>query len=1462
LPATGEGGFEGFLRDAVAAIVRRHLNLVKSGPQGGIDNGTPPEDGQAAIGVEAKRYGAKNSLPLDQLKAKLTDAVQSRPDLDLIAFGATREITLNDKRQLAEMGEANGVGVVFLDWPASATLLPPLTTLCAMAPTALLDRIDTSQRPVLQAEIEVIRARGDFTEAAERLASDLTKPDLGYAAARRGMAAWVRRRLSNRNAALADLGGLSNILAPETKLVARPAANAALEQWMAATTSPLALLGDEGVGKSWAALAWWHARAGTAGEDLPLTLVIPAREVTDTNADELVARLLAQRTGLRTVEFWRRRVALWLRMPASAPLFLIVLDGLNENWNFEAWDQLVARFSAEPWQGRAAAVMSCRPDHWKARLLGLPRLQPRAREVAVQPFDNAELDDVLRLHGKTRDDLPPAILPLLRVPRLCDLAMRHADILGESGDITPERLVYEDWKDRLERHGSRLRLSDAEFKEIVSALGASLHARIVEGGGELLLTRSELTTELGANGGYEPSELQAAISEIVDGRWMPTSGRPNRFKINKDLAPFALALALVDQLRDVEDGGLENRLAAFVEPLREQDLLVDLLRAACTISLVDGACGRALKECLLKAWVHRQNFRSVDFEAFWRLIPTETSAFLRLAEEDWLFPSRGRHVDDVLIKSIANAAERWPAVAAQVVDWCTVWLGTHWEDPVAGIVINYDPNAEGVAERRQRTKDRRADWEMVAGTFSPPIPIRDGIKGRVPWLACRIIGVLSYLPRRLSVGPATAWAVSRAIMGATVERDQLSWLLRMGDSEMNGAAPSAIAAEADRLLAANHLVATQAAHYLLLACATPAAVRLVDGDPAPLARSWEHARAVYDVASNAIRWVGHDKPRTLGDFRDLEPYAVDPSVDVEAQLAVSLKAISDMAKQAAKEAQFQDRDFGLRHSEAALARWAPDALGRLHRRQLAEAGTQRGEALYRLAQDMPPKLLLLKETELSSLAVAYEVAAAETGEQAEMAARCLLIARLAGKSAAEQIALLSEAPCGPDLIHEHRSILSKPGRDDFATLADKLRADQTAKELSGWLWYLANVPLDDLPEGYPPLAALFSHPDPVVRRRAFEAACNARDKSLTQAMADTGWVWTSETDREEGIDGSILLAHSDLPREKLRRRIAPDALGMLALRDDADDDDLDALLEHIRSRIAYDTVRASRTIGGTFFILTHAVDKLAAARGSALIEVVEPFIAGRWKPRLSLFPEDFPYVDICRGLLRHHPEAGAAMWRVMHKELERGITSNDTFTLLPFEATDPSVFALRDLMWERAKTDEDLGKIATAIIEHKAQDWALARIAKDLDGPWAGQIAQGLWMAGFLERSDEADALWSGQLAAPPSAGWLADVHEQASSHYHRNAWARHWLELFIRERDPDRAHAHHFLFLKCADRRAYTWARQSVGEAWATLPRPWQIHWSLAWPAVCRAIEHRDKEWKETLFGTKITTHIQWPWR
>lgn len=122
----------------------------------------------------------------------------------------------------------------------------------------------------------------------------------------------------------------------------------------------------------------------------------------------------------------------------------------------------------------------------------------------------------------------------------------------------------------------------------MAGLGASLHAHLLEGARELELARGELPARLGANGGHEPGELQAAISEIVDGRWMLAADRPNRVKINEELAPFALALALADQLRDVEEIPLEDN------PLSGLDIPAGR-------SALDLGCGTGQVGAMLKA---------------------------------------------------------------------------------------------------------------------------------------------------------------------------------------------------------------------------------------------------------------------------------------------------------------------------------------------------------------------------------------------------------------------------------------------------------------------------------------------------------------------------------------------------------------------------------------------------------------------------------------------------------------------------------------------------------------------------------------------------------------------------------------------------------------------------------------------------------------------------------------------
>jgi hypothetical protein len=88
-------------------------------------------------------------------------------------------------------------------------------------------------------------------------------------------------------------------------------------------------------------------------------------------------------------------------------------------------------------------------------------------------------------------------------------------------------------------------------------------------------------------------------------------------------------------------------------------------------------------------------------------------------------------------------------------------------------------------------------------------------------------------------------------------------------------------------------------------------------------------------------------------------------------------------------------------------------------------------------------------------------------------------------------------------------------------------------------------------------------------------------------------------------------------------------------------------------------------------------------------------------------------------------------------------------------------------------------------------------------------------------------------------------------------------LEAFLDERDCcDRAFGYYKLFLRCADRRALVWADRRVGEVWKNLPGPWRIHWSLSWQDLRASADEKTKAWKENLYGTKITSHIQSPWR
>ncbi|MBK5955813.1 hypothetical protein CCR92_17665 [Rhodospirillum rubrum] len=1478
LPAAGENGFEGLLRDSVAKLIGRRLSLAKGGgAQGGSDMASAPYDDGPTIAIEAKRYGPTR-IRLDELKYKIGEAVERRPDLDIMVFGATREINANDRDALIAFGSTKGIGVATIDWPDSATIAPQLAVLCALVPEALLDLIEPAQREAINSCLDQMQSHPQFECAKERLIQELIRPDMGWSSARFAMADWLRRTFSNRNLALADLKGWANLLDSEVRLVPRPWLVGALDEWWADPgKAPFAMVGEEGVGKSWAPFAWWHERAGSDGSGLPLPLVVPATEIGEADIEGLVASLLARRTGLRDDVFWKRRVGLWLKAHTTTPRFLLVIDGLNEHWSFTKWDEILARFAAEPWRGKAAIIITDRPDHWEQVKHSVGRVQPPPQKCDVVGFSDEELNNLLELHGMTRDMFAPELIPLMKIPRLSTLAIRHHVAMADSGDITRERLIYLDWSDRMDRKGMKL-VDDIAFREYIAGVGRQLHARLLSGADlDLSITRRNITDTLSADSDRPRDVLDATVSEIVAGLWMsPIHGKANRFRLNKDLVPFALALGLVDHLRDVPPAGLNDQIAQFFEPLKGQDLAVDFLRAAVTIALHDSACSTSLRRILLEAWCRRQNFRQVDFAAFYRLLTQDISVFFALAEDEWLHRHSGFHLDEILIKGFASAAERWPRVHERILVWCSTWLGTHWGDPIEKMVIGYDPAADGVAERCARTRDRRISWDAAMrgatlGSFGSSIPIRSGIDGDVSWLACRVIGILSYLPCALIVPALTPWAVSRSIMNGRPQAEQVEWVLRLAGRDGDAAVNAAVQREADQLLAFNNHVAKDAAWRLLAAFATPHAASRAKALTREVSKRRERSSTVTVDDGGFLRWNQErcrSRETTLWAAGDLSPHATNPECELSDQDAAALAALVDATDASQLWAIFgqTDQDIALEQAEAALARWAPEALGALVRRTFECVGGRDQEGLKKLADKTSANLFLLDTSACAQVSEVVRSSLAND-EDGEGVGSELQLAALAGKTAQQQIAFFCECSYGSNFDRKHAVVLNQPTEADFDRVAEYLFPDAPVRQLRGWLWYLSHVSLDALPRGYPTLAPLFRYKDDKVRQLALEVAANSNQPELAVAVADSGWLHTEGMNREEAIDGSLALikAASHLPADVLRSRIDPQAWGYLAIRDGATEDDLDAFAEVVKRMIHDDLFgqSPSKVYPQRHFILREPIDRLVERQGEKVINWLRPIIHGTSRVRFRLLCGDFLYIDLCRALFRYRPDDGAALWQSMRKENESGIFKSSAYKFLPFEAPDSELVSeLRHHVCDAAKTDEDFGQIAAVVIKSDREIWLIERIQRELAGPSAGSIARGLWLAGLLNATPGAENLWATTLAVPPGPGWLADVYDEAQRLYCQNGWAQHWLEAFLTERDRDRAFGYYRLFLRCADRRALVWASRRVDKVWGDLPELWRVHWMLSWEELCAATDERAKASKEYFCGTKITTHIQWPWR
>ncbi|MGH3629182.1 MAG: hypothetical protein ACRDRL_17305, partial [Sciscionella sp.] len=260
LAPNGPDGFEGLVATALAAFTVYTFRLARSGMQFGRDATTTPS--AFAIGMEAKRYD--DSPRAESIAGKVAEAAYwLEGEIDLWVLAATCEIGEETIRRTSDILERSGISTLTLDWADRP--LPPLAVLLANRSVETLAWFEIRENNVialdeLDACLQRVRSASAYAEQVSRLSEATSAADLGLGALRNVANTWIARRFSDAASSRMAFGQVIDIkteAASEIKRVPLLSALDAAVSEASKTRGVCALVGDEGVGKTWLVAQWW-----------------------------------------------------------------------------------------------------------------------------------------------------------------------------------------------------------------------------------------------------------------------------------------------------------------------------------------------------------------------------------------------------------------------------------------------------------------------------------------------------------------------------------------------------------------------------------------------------------------------------------------------------------------------------------------------------------------------------------------------------------------------------------------------------------------------------------------------------------------------------------------------------------------------------------------------------------------------------------------------------------------------------------------------------------------------------------------------------------------------------------------------------------------------------------------------------------------------------------------------------
>ena len=820
LPASNSTGFEGLIALLLESLTRQPFCLAKAGSQAGRDMSSRYAQSNV-IAVECKRYKNSTKLDIRELLGEIDENLSEMPDLDIWVLVASRTIKDSDQLRtaLTQKAKKEGIDVHIIadddETPSS------IEVLCAYSLEILINffrnnlledktELETKTLQELGIFIQSIKNNHLFSEKTSRLKEKFLSPLVGYSAWRVEQNKNFITSISSQEKSRSAFGQVLNIKDQEVNLIERKSLSGQLDDWFSQWINHkkiFTLTGEEGDGKTWGIAHWLSQQIGQ-NDNFPAVFFLSSINV-KTNEDPDPLKLFDEQ--------WEKRVKSWVnRAIVDSPLMILVLDGINERNESGWWRTLIEKLSDSPWSDHVGIIITCRSQYWKENFENLRYLKVKKYELL--PYNQEELKRALH-YCKLDYSNVENLVPLIYKPRYFDLTVKYYQEISKSGDVTIARLIYEDWKDRLNRK-NHLSLNDTEFQDFIRDLAREKYSDKEE---------KYIDKDLE----FKPKEIEdnlpfkdkkEKIFEDIKTERIIRKKSNGRYCVDENFLTYGFGLLLVGELESLHENLLSESkdekinsrtlleklgeaIASWLEPNAGMDIKAKICQFACLVALHNADISLHIKIALLSAWINSQNPRLDSEYEFISYLPQDPESYICLAPIFWSSNNQNPWGQELLMRGLLKWKDK-PNVFEKLTEAIEEWLS----------LVNVDGfssqrhGIKNIKEIHEKISEKVEDSLTIGENFSfcnyEFIVIDDDEWMRLSRFALALISCFS---RKNFISAITKGCLAEAIMGYSNKYELFQWVIMTSPESLW----EEIKSKVEQLLRLNNPVAQLAAHRLL-----------------------------------------------------------------------------------------------------------------------------------------------------------------------------------------------------------------------------------------------------------------------------------------------------------------------------------------------------------------------------------------------------------------------------------------------------------------------------------------------------------------------------------------------------------------------------------------------------------------------------------------------------------------------